>query len=90
MHYGVIIEKGQNNYSAYVPDLPGCMSTGLTIDEVEENIKKAITFHIDGLKNDGLTVPTPTADYEHVETFQKIDDSTIFRNFNIQKSEKCR
>ncbi len=68
MRYGVVIEKGLNNYSAYVPDLPGCVSTGSTIDEVEKNIKEAISFHIDGLKEDGLTIPDSTTICEYVET----------------------
>ena len=69
MRYGVVIEKWQNNYSAYVPDLPGCVSTGSTIDEVEKNIKEAISFHLDGLKKDGLSVPAPTSICEYVETY---------------------
>ena len=68
MRYGVVIEKELNNYSAYVPDLPGCASTGSTIDEVEMNIKEAISFHIEGLKEDGLTIPDPAAICEYVET----------------------
>lgn len=68
MRYGIVIEKGENNCSAYVPDLPGCVSTGATIDEVERNIKEAISFHIEGLKKDGLFVPKPTSVCEYVET----------------------
>ena len=69
MKYAIVIEKGQNNYSAYVPDLPGCVSTGVTIDEVEKNIKEAISFHIEGLQEDGLPIPQPTAVCEFVEIF---------------------
>jgi len=69
MKYTIVIEKGQNNYSAYVPDLPGCVSTGVTIDEVEKNIKEAISFHIEGLQEDGLPIPQPTAVCEFVEIF---------------------
>lgn len=50
-----------------MPDLPGCVSTGSTIDEVEKNIKEAILFHFDGLKKDGLSVPKPTSICEYVE-----------------------
>ena len=67
MKYAIVIEKGQNNYSAYVPDLPGCVSTGVTIDEVENNIKEAISFHIKGLQEDGLPIPQPTTICEFVE-----------------------
>ncbi len=68
MRYAIVIEKGQRNYSAYVPDLPGCITTGATIDEVEANIKEAVSFHIDGLTEDGLTIPEPTTVCEYIET----------------------
>ncbi len=68
MRYAIVIEKGPENYSAYVPDLPGCVSTGSTVSEAEENIKEAILFHIDGLKEDGLPVPEPTTICEYIET----------------------
>ncbi len=68
MRYAIVIEKGPENYSAYVPDLNGCVSTGLTVIEAEENIKEAISFHIDGLKEDGLPVPEPTTICEYIET----------------------
>ena len=68
MRYAIVIEKGKDNYSAYVPDLPGCVSTGLTVDEVEANIRDAISFHIDGLKEDSLPTPGPTTICEYIET----------------------
>ncbi|MGA2066747.1 MAG: type II toxin-antitoxin system HicB family antitoxin [Thermoguttaceae bacterium] len=68
MRYAIVIEKASANYAAYVPDLPGCASTGETIAEVENNIREAIQFHIDGLKEDGLPIPEPSAVCEHVET----------------------
>ncbi len=68
MRYAIVIEKGKDNYSAYVPDLPGCVSTGLTVDEVEANIKDAISFHIDGLKEDSLPTPESTTICEYIET----------------------
>lgn len=60
MRYAVVIEKANGNYSAYVPDLPGCVATGKTVAAVEEEIRAAIRFHIDGLKAEGLEVPAPT------------------------------
>jgi len=60
MRYAVVIEKAEGNYSAYVPDLPGCVATGATVDAVESEIREAILFHIEGLKADGLPVPAPT------------------------------
>ena len=67
MRYAVVIEEAQSNYSAYVPDLPGCVATGATVEEVEAQISEAIRFHIDGLEEDGLPVPMPTAIAEYVE-----------------------
>lgn len=67
MRYAIVIEKAAENYSAYVPDLPGCVATGATIDEVETEIGEAIRFHIEGLEEDGLPVPLPSAIAEYVE-----------------------
>ena len=67
MRYAVVIEKADANYSAYVPDLPGCVATGETVEVVEQEIRAAIRFHIDGLKADGLKVPTPTSIADYVE-----------------------
>ena len=67
MCYAVVIEKAERNYSAYVPDLPGCVATGKTVAATEEEIRAAIRFHIDGLKADGLQVPEPTSIAEYVE-----------------------
>jgi predicted RNase H-like HicB family nuclease len=67
MRYAVVIEKADGNYSAYVPDLPGCVATGPTVAAVEEEIGAAIRFHIEGLKADGLDVPQPTSIAEYVE-----------------------
>ncbi|MGA7199176.1 type II toxin-antitoxin system HicB family antitoxin [Roseiarcus sp.] len=67
MRYAVVIEKAGGNYSAYVPDLPGCIATGDTVAEVERELSEAIRFHIDGLKQDGLPVPPPSAMAEYVE-----------------------
>ncbi len=57
MRYAVVIENAGKNYSAYVPDLPGCVATGETIPEIEAEIREAIRFHIEGLREDGLPVP---------------------------------
>ena len=68
MRYAVVIEQANGNYSAYVPDLPGCVATGASVADVERDIRDAIRFHIDGLKEDGLPVPAPTSIAEYVET----------------------
>jgi predicted RNase H-like HicB family nuclease len=65
--YTVIIEKAGGNYSAYVPDLPGCVSVGDTVEETEQNIREAIAFHIRGLRDEGLDVPEPTSIAAQVE-----------------------
>lgn len=67
MRYAIVIEKADGNYSAYVPDLPGCVATGETVAVVETEIRDAIRFHIDGLKEDGLPVPAPTSIADYVE-----------------------
>ena len=67
MRYAIIIEKADGNYSAYVPDLPGCVATAATVKAVEVEIRDAIRFHVDGLKQDGLSVPEPTSIADYVE-----------------------
>ncbi len=67
MRYAVVIEKAEGNYSAYVPDLPGCVATGATVKEAEAEIRDAIRLHIDGLKADGLPVPAATSIADYVE-----------------------
>lgn len=67
MRYAIVIEKATSNYSAYVPDLPGCVATGQTIEEIEQQIREAIEFHLAGLREDGLPVPSPQSQVEYVE-----------------------
>jgi predicted RNase H-like HicB family nuclease len=59
MRYAVVIEKAENNYSAYVPDLPGCIATGTTVGETEQLIREAIELHLAGLREDGEPIPQP-------------------------------
>lgn len=67
MRYAVVIEKAEKNYSAYVPDLPGCVATGATLAQVETEIREAIEFHIEGLREDGLPIPEPASKVEYVD-----------------------
>ena len=68
MHkYLVIFEKTNGNYSAYSPDIPGCIATGKTREEAEKNIREAISFHIEGLVKDGLPTPEPASFTEYIE-----------------------
>jgi predicted RNase H-like HicB family nuclease len=67
MRYAVVIERADGNYSGYVPDLPGCVASGETVQMVEGEIREAIRFHIEGLKADGLPVPAATSIADYVE-----------------------
>jgi len=67
MRYAIVIEKGEGNFSAYVPDLPGCVATGDSVVEAEREIREAIAFHLDGLREDGLPVPAAASVVEYVE-----------------------
>jgi predicted RNase H-like HicB family nuclease len=67
MKYAVVIEKAEGSFGAYVPDLPGCIAAGETEDEVKRLIQEAIEFHIEGLKENGEPVPTPSSSVEFIE-----------------------
>ena len=67
LKYAVVIERAGANYSAYVPDLPGCISVGDTIEETECNIREAIALHLEGLREHGEIVPEPMTKVEYVD-----------------------
>jgi predicted RNase H-like HicB family nuclease len=67
MRYAIVIENAGGNYSAYVPDLPGCVATGATIQETEQAIREAIEFHLEGLREDGNPIPPPSSRVVYVE-----------------------
>ena len=67
MKYAIVIEKVQSNYSAYVPDLPGGVATGYTIEEVEKEIREAIDFHIEDMLQNGEMIPQPSSLVEYVD-----------------------
>lgn len=67
MRYAIVIENAGSNFSAYVPDLPGCVATGATLEEAEQAIREAIAFHLDGLREDGQPIPTPSSRVNYVE-----------------------
>lgn len=67
MKYAIVIERAENNYSAYVPDLPGCTATGASIEEVGQQIREAIEFHLDGMREDGEPIPPASSHVEYVE-----------------------
>ena len=66
--YAVVIDKGRDNLSAYVPDLPGCATTGKTVEEVEQNILEAIKLHLEGMLEDGESIPEPSTAVAYVES----------------------
>jgi predicted RNase H-like HicB family nuclease len=63
----VVIEKGQNSYGAYSPDLPGCVAVGDTVEEVEQRMREAILLHIEGMREDHLPLPQPTSRAEYID-----------------------
>jgi predicted RNase H-like HicB family nuclease len=67
MRYAIVIEQAEGNYSAHVPDVPGCVATGTTIAEVESEIREAIAFHVEGLRADGLLIPNPQSQVNYVD-----------------------
>jgi predicted RNase H-like HicB family nuclease len=67
MRYAVIIEQGESSYGAYVPDLPGCVAVGDTPEEVRMLIQEAIEFHLEGLQEDGESIPQPNSSIEYIE-----------------------
>ena len=67
MRYAVVIEDAGSNFSVYVPDLPGCVATGTTLEESERAIREAIELHLEGLRQDGVAIPRPTSQVDYVE-----------------------
>ena len=65
--YAIVIEKGHSNYSAYVPDLQGCVAAGDTIAETRELMRGAVEMHLEGMREDGLGIPEPTSQVEYLE-----------------------
>ena len=65
--YAIVIEKAAANYTGYVPDLPGCIATGATVEETEQLLREAIELHVEGMREDGLAVPEPSSQVEYVE-----------------------
>ena len=70
--YAIVIEKAEGNLSAFVPDLPGCVATGATVEEVTRNMQEAIEFHLEGMIEDGTAIPEPTTTTGQVEAQLKV------------------
>ena len=71
MRYVILIQKGPTSFGAYVPDLPGCVAAGKTAAEVKRLIKEAVPLHLDGLREDGLSIPEPATECEYVEVLSQ-------------------
>lgn len=67
MMFAIVIERCSKNYSAYVPDLPGCIATGATVEETERRICEAVELHLLGLREDGLPIPEPASRVEYLD-----------------------
>lgn len=67
MRYAIVVETAGGNFSACVPDLPGCAATGVTLEETERSIREAIKFHLDGLRADGAPIPPPSSHVNYVD-----------------------
>jgi predicted RNase H-like HicB family nuclease len=67
MRYAIVIEKAENNYAAYIPDLPGCVAAADTIEETKQLLREAVEIHIKGMKEDGLPIPEPTIQTDYLE-----------------------
>jgi len=65
--YAIVVEAAENNFAVYVPDLPGCVATGDTVSEVESAIKDAIELHLEGMSEDGLSIPEPSCQVDYIE-----------------------
>ncbi|MGD0654759.1 MAG: type II toxin-antitoxin system HicB family antitoxin [Thermoguttaceae bacterium] len=67
MRYAVVLEKSETGYGAYVPDLPGCVAAGETLEETERLIREAVEIHLEGMREDGIQLPEPTSLAEYVD-----------------------
>jgi len=67
MRYAIVIENAEGNFSAYVPDFPGCVATGASVEEAGSQIREAIEFHLEGMRQDGIAIPQPASRVDYVE-----------------------
>ena len=83
----VVIEKGENNYSAYSPDVPGCAATAKTVEEIISNMKEALEFHIEGMLEDGESFPMPKTLNYYIENTDEISSDDILAHVNVKITE---
>lgn len=85
--YLIVIEKGENNYSAYSPDVLGCAATGKTVEETISNMKEALEFHIEGMLEDGESFPSPKTLNYYLENTNEISSNDILAHIEIELPE---
>jgi predicted RNase H-like HicB family nuclease len=92
MRYAVVIERGKKNYGAYVPDVPGCVAVGDTVQEALANIREALEFHFEGMREDGEAIPDPASlvDYVDVNTGSAPADATPAARTSRKRTEKLQ
>jgi predicted RNase H-like HicB family nuclease len=83
----VVIEKGENNYSAYSPDVPGCVVTAKTVEEIISNMKEALEFHIEGMLEDGESFPMPKTLNYYIENTDEISSDDILTHIKVKITE---
>lgn len=83
MKYLVIIEKGENNYSAYSPDVSGCVATGKSVEETLENMRRALEFHFEGMLESGEEIPLPRGLNYYVEKTDEISSEDILAHVEL-------
>jgi predicted RNase H-like HicB family nuclease len=79
MRYAIVIEKAPSNYAAYVPDLPGCIATGATVEETESLLREAIELHLEGMRENGVQIPEPASVVEYVDVMDDNADDDAHR-----------
>jgi predicted RNase H-like HicB family nuclease len=84
MKYLVIIEKGENNYSAYSPDISGCVATGKSVEETLENMRQALVFHFEGMLENGEEIPAPKSLNYYVENTDQISSDDILAHVDLE------
>ena len=87
MKYLIIIEKGENNYSAYSPDVAGCAATGKSVEETLENMREALEFHFEGMLENGEEIPAPKSLNYYIEKTGEISSEDILAHINMKVPE---
>ncbi len=88
MRYAIVIEKAESNYSAYVPDLPGCVTTAKTIKEIKTLMHEAVELHIEGMIEDGLPIPEPNCHVGYIEIDDIADEDKQWQEFSLDQAMK--